>query len=990
MAIIGKVSVNKIFAYKYLYASINKNLGAFKRLLVNEGKTRGVVRDYIDILYKKMADQIDAKKVDIKPLDYDLFISKISGYDVVSISIKNTKEIYGVTNIIIVIKGESFRYFLKTNRLAYLSSDYGNLIEIKGEDATEMVDSVNTNSQERIVATVLSYVMKSESIPTIDLNPTMEGMEQILENFKTIVKDPYNNPLVKTDYEKKAKLAEKPVKNKDIESVDPVVKDIAQVFFDNRWIKNTISGYEIFDVCNALDKENKSFYAAYLRNKLFDYRKVEVGKESQVVECERCNIKPCPINVYIQIADFYSGKEYLFFEDKTQDEAMINKAEVGKEQVESEVSEVVSIVEKYDNLTIMVADFLIKNKLVRNLKVDEKDNKVSFEYVDFDELCSSKMEVNPARLIYDAKTSKDVEFKEGKLDLNDLESIEEKYSSLLYDNPYLLAAYIMYLVQDTTVTEKEVYGKIKSLKFDNSCEKDFVTRFMIGKVDNALLDDNSKEELIKMIVYARRRFDNQKLEYIPFNMRLYCNTVEVIDSVIDILQESFEYFKYIKKTDAITKSFYQIDTPAKIDELYDKPGIVVLTDPVALGNLEKLNRDAILNELYDKIAKNTESNLTIIVDKNKVMVDNALESNVTLRDKVFDYELNMKKVTEKDIYNNILEKLEKDYEVTSKFKTKLNGYIKAEYNKTTLSFYEFQDSIYEKIVFNLGFDNKKIDESMVPDYDEDKTTEEIFKELDELVGLDNVKQSLRDLADLLEFKNKTQGKFNLKETNLHMIFLGNPGTGKTTVARMIAGILYNLKYIKYNKMIEVSSKDLVAKYVGQTAPKTNEVIEKALGGVLFIDEAYSLATKDGDSATFNDECIATLIQGMENHRDELVVIFAGYKKEMQDFLDSNSGIVSRIGYTFDFKDYTVDELIGIFKINVSKAKFEITDEAIEKVKEIILEYKDTKNFGNARFVRSLFEKVVVEHAKNIKNETDENKLKTITADDITAENILKM
>ena len=169
-----------------------------------------------------------------------------------------------------------------------------------------------------------------------------------------------------------------------------------------------------------------------------------------------------------------------------------------------------------------------------------------------------------------------------------------------------------------------------------------------------------------------------------------------------------------------------------------------------------------------------------------------------------------------------------------------------------------------------------------------------------------------------------------------------------------------------------------------------EVVEKAMGGVLFIDEAYSLATGDGGEGSFNDECIATLIQAMENYRDNLVVIFAGYKKEMQDFLDSNSGIVSRIGYTLDFKDYTVEELMKIFTQMIEKAGFKIDPDAIEKAKEIVLEYKDTDNFGNARFVRTLYEKVLIKHAKNMKNVDNLETLRTIHKEDISAENILKM
>ena len=159
---------------------------------------------------------------------------------------------------------------------------------------------------------------------------------------------------------------------------------------------------------------------------------------------------------------------------------------------------------------------------------------------------------------------------------------------------------------------------------------------------------------------------------------------------------------------------------------------------------------------------------------------------------------------------------------------------------------------------------------------------------------------------------------------------------------------------------------------------------------MFIDEAYSLASKPGTATTFNEECIATLIQAMENYRDNLVVIFAGYTKEMDAFLKSNSGIISRIGYTMEFKDYTTDELIEIFKSMFKKAGFVVDNKAIEKTKSIIEEFKHTEGFGNARFIRNLYEKTVIKHASNTKNTTSKKSLKTITADDVTAENISKL
>ena len=328
-----------------------------------------------------------------------------------------------------------------------------------------------------------------------------------------------------------------------------------------------------------------------------------------------------------------------------------------------------------------------------------------------------------------------------------------------------------------------------------------------------------------------------------------------------------------------------------------------------------------------------------------------------------------------DVYNELLQTLDLDDDK----KVELLDYISATFPKTKLDYSNYKDKLRNYISFNKE----------IPKLSEEKTTDEIFAELNELVGLKKIKQSIYDLVDLISLKNKTKEDLKINDVNLHMVFLGNPGTGKTTVARLLVNILYNLKYIRENKLVEVTSKDLVAEYVGQTAPKTNEVVERALGGVLFIDEAYALASTSNTGNTYNAEAIATLIQAMENHRDDLVVIFAGYTKEMQAFLDSNSGIVSRIGYTLEFEDYTEDELVDIFKGMVKKAGFTVEDAAIDKLRTIINEYKDTKNFGNARFIRNVYEKTIIKHASNTKNIKTKKKLKTITVEDISTENLIK-
>ena len=511
------------------------------------------------------------------------------------------------------------------------------------------------------------------------------------------------------------------------------------------------------------------------------------------------------------------------------------------------------------------------------------------------------------------------------------------------------------------------------------------------KVDNCNLTEESKLVLKKMLEYAKKYNSGVVKNYIPFNMRIYCDNDSTLYEIVNILADGFEYFKYTKSKESAERSFYVIEDASHITDMYTgETSLVIFKDVDGLLNKDKQTKDKLLKIWENDILKhsNPKGFTTIVVDKNKDKINELFINNATLRDRIFDFELQTTPPVNQEIFKLILDKFRKDYVVTGAFEIKLLDFVNETYKKSTLSAPEYVETTAEKILFNQT--GEVIDENTIPEFEKNKSIEEIFKDLNELVGLVNVKTMLKDLVSLMEFRKKTDKELKIKDTNLHMVFLGNPGTGKTTVARMVANILYNLGYIDQNKLIEVSAKDLVGQYVGQTAPKTMSVIEKALGGVLFIDEAYSLATKPGSSTTFNEECVATLIQAMENYRDNLVVIFAGYKKEMDGFLRSNSGIVSRIGYTMDFKDYTTDELIQIFRSMFEKAGFILNDSAIEKVREIIEKFRDTEGFGNARFVRNLYEKAIIEHATNTAEETDKTIIKTITKDDITAENIGKL
>ena len=225
-------------------------------------------------------------------------------------------------------------------------------------------------------------------------------------------------------------------------------------------------------------------------------------------------------------------------------------------------------------------------------------------------------------------------------------------------------------------------------------------------------------------------------------------------------------------------------------------------------------------------------------------------------------------------------------------------------------------------------------------------------------------QKVRQFARYVKFQQaaKAQGAV-IPAGNMHMIFTGNPGTGKTTIARIMVDMLYDIGILKENKLIEVERKDLVAEYVGQTAVKTAEVIERALDGVLFVDEAYTLASGGGQD--FGAEAMATLIKAMEDHKSDLIVIFAGYKEEMRRFLDLNPGIASRIGYTFDFEDYTPEELVRMYQLKMEKAHFRVSERALKKAGILFEYFSKKKHFGNGRFVGQLQQETFLLHSRNI-------------------------
>lgn len=299
-----------------------------------------------------------------------------------------------------------------------------------------------------------------------------------------------------------------------------------------------------------------------------------------------------------------------------------------------------------------------------------------------------------------------------------------------------------------------------------------------------------------------------------------------------------------------------------------------------------------------------------------------------------------------------------------------------------------QKTLTKQSTLNLkDSDLLKLTKNSIPTIEEiitqssgERHPEKIEELFNEIVGMENIKKDIIALGKYVQFRDKLSknAKNSLPDMRLHMLFNGDAGTGKTTMARKVTEMLYNIGSIRINKLVEVERKDLVAEYVGQTALKTEKVIESALGGVLFVDEAYSLTPKD-NAKDFGQEAIATLIKAMEDYRDELVVIFAGYTKEMKEFVNSNSGIASRIGYTFEFENYREDELYKIFEVKCKKYSLKVNKEVKEKVMEIFKYFSSVENFGNGRFVDKLLQEILIKHSMSEKLEEN---IDTLMLEDI--------
>lgn len=283
-------------------------------------------------------------------------------------------------------------------------------------------------------------------------------------------------------------------------------------------------------------------------------------------------------------------------------------------------------------------------------------------------------------------------------------------------------------------------------------------------------------------------------------------------------------------------------------------------------------------------------------------------------------------------------------------------------------------------IWSVNFENYKIDKKAKSDdnknIERDKSLEiEALKELNSLIGLNKVKQIINELYALeqVQIKRKNAGLVT-DPIVLHMVFKGNPGTGKTTVARILGKLLKGIGVLNKGHVVEVERADLVGEYIGHTAHRVQENVKKALGGILFVDEAYSLAR--GGEKDFGKEAIDTLVKAMEDYKDQFVLILAGYRDEMEYFLNTNPGLRSRFPIQIDFPDYTIDELLRIAELMTKNRQYVLTDSAKRKIMKVLINDNITREIGNARLVRNIIERAIRKQAVRIINK------RTITKDDL--------
>lgn len=854
------------------------------------------------------------------------------------------------------------------------------------------------NAEEKNMVTITSTKIEGDSTNTVETASNEKQTQQQFKEFQITVRNQEEliSEINDISSDKYLWLLTYRVHSKDFMRLKPPKKDESIQFSFNEICRMNSAGSRLENITKGLMKQLSDWFyynTGWSINKTNDSYNLKA-------KCKTCedNIDFCPhkMAAYIQ---FVCEKLQLDAEDIYREilgELYEKKTDLIKSYSITSIPQ-----EEYnfiDSLSAAAAAELINMGMV-SVRANE-DNRLVYTYVP---ICEKTKKSFVTTTIDFYKTG------HGKYDFLQKADFQEEIRNnrncadcIFQQCPDKVAAYIVTLAEKYGVKSTELARFIVDKNRMGMSAKGYYNfQEKMKELNDIPLTADSYKTIKNIAQYVINKWYVKDIEvpYIPFNTAIYTRDESLADKTVVILNEFLYFYNYWNEKPILKEyRFSQIGVDGLIDIVTDinTPTILHIKEMDLLSSLASASvtsgKEVQLKMVkLTNLIKEKNDKLMLFISGEKNKLDNALSEHKDFYLGLISNRITISDMSENKIVDVIYAELSDKFQLEEGFKRELENYVLDTYTESELKSRGYIDLVKQTVIFNHFDKHINIDSKLlikdIPAVGNQRTRDEIWVELNGLTGLENVKNKIRDIENLLKFQKKISGhgvKFANKQ-NVHMVFAGNPGTGKTTVARLVAEILYNIGYIRQNKLVEVSPKDLIGQYIGHTAPKTAAVCESAYDGVLFIDEAYELTVGSGaGNNNFRSECITELIKQMEDNRDRLVVIFAGYTKEMENFLESNAGFASRIGDIIEFEDYTTEQLTAMFKHLVYKNGLNITEKALDRVSVLIERARMQSNFGNGRYARNLYEKVIMEHAKNTFDCEDVSELTLLTEADIPA------